>query len=331
MRRLKHWEPLIGYILLTGMVTGLLIFAAYQAWIFHPTTGILTVIVLIGAMITLYEEGKHVIKLLKTNPQNKTSQRIGNFLAVFIGGILTFYLAQNIVLGAVVAAGLVAILVHIILPEYGVPAYCGAFVGMSSSALLFNNFEIALASSVAGVVYVLTTKVFAGVGGKLGTIALISAAATSAGLQRQFLFTPIYDMDTNVLIMISAIIATALTFYLNCYRGNGPVLASGVVGLAGGLILPVLFPQHGDVLAVVTICASFTGMSSEGRCPAFWHILVAGFFTGVLFIFSTPMMGGAGGKLGTIAFASVLSIFGFTHFFQQVYGTKSHRQTNQEA
>jgi hypothetical protein len=40
-------------------------------------------------------------------------------------------------------------------------------------------------------------------------------------------------------------------------------------------------------------------------------VLLVALFAGVVFIFSTPHMGGAGGKLGTIAFGSVLSVVGY--------------------
>lgn len=94
-------------------------------------------------------------------------------------------------------------------------------------------------------------------------------------------------------------------------HGNGPVLASSVVGMLGGLVLPVVFPAQGANLAVVAICASFGGMSSRERLPNAWAVLAVGVFTGVVFIFSTPHLGGAGGKLGTIAFGSVLAVSGF--------------------
>jgi hypothetical protein len=137
------------------------------------------------------------------------------------------------------------------------------------------------------------------------------------GLSRQFLLAPVPNWETAARIMLIALIATPLTFYFNINSQHGPVVASAVVGLVGGLILPALFPETGQTLAVVMICASFTGMSSGNRCQNFWQILLSGLATGIIFIFSAPLLGGAGGKLGTIAFGSVLSVCGYTWLFNR--------------
>lgn len=313
--------PITGFVILTVMVMVLLLSAANQAWITHPAAGIISTVVTIGTIIAIFYEGKGLLN--RDIKPASISRKTFEFLAVVIGGVFTFYLSYDIGMGVVIGASLVGILTDMVLPEYGAPAYCGAFVGMSSNALLFNYGEVAIASAIAGVVYVLSRDVFSGFGGKLGTIAFIGAALAGFGFGRDFIFAPITDLHTSLWVLVIAFIATPLTFYLNCDRGNGPVLASGVVGLAGGLILPALFPQIGHTLAVVAICASFTGMSNKTRCTKSWHILVAGLFTGVLFVFSTPLLGGAGGKLGTIAFASIIATNGFIKFYQRAHGIDS--------
>ena len=61
---------------------------------------------------------------------------------------------------------------------------------------------------------------------------------------------------------------------------------------------------------MVVICASFAGMSGKNRFPHTWLMLIAGLFSGLVFMFSLPSLGGAGGKLGTIAFGSVIALKG---------------------
>jgi len=312
--------PVTGFLLLTVMVMALLLSAANEAWLAHPAAGIVAVIITVGTMVDIYLEGKDLLQN-DSKPAEFLTKAL-EFAAVFIGGIFTFYLSIEMGLGAVIASSLVAIIADMIVPDYGVPAYCGSFVGMSSNALFFNYSEVALASAIAGLVYVLARDVYGGFGGKLGTIAFIGGAIAGFGLGREFLVVPIADLYTNLWVLAIAFIAAPLTFYLSHNRGNGPVLASGVVGLFGGLTLPALFPQIGNTLAVVAICASFTGMSSTQRCHRFWHILVAGLFTEILFIFTTPLLGGAGGKLGTIAFASIISTNGFIRIYQQIHGVE---------
>ena len=306
-------------------MTGTLLFSsAYQAWRTHPVTGILTLIILVGALLTFYYEGRSLINLDSAPIGLRTHTY--NFLAVFIGGVLTFYLSINLSLGAVIASSLIGILAHVFFPDVDVPAFCGSFVGMTSNLLFFSYQDVILASAIAGIAYILTTKVFAGFGGKLGTIAFIGTSSTGISLGRQFLISPVADWEVSALIMAIAFVAAPLTFFLNCHKKNGPVLASSVVGILGGLILPVFFPVHGTTLAVVAFCASFTGMTSQNRCPALWQMLIAGVFTGILFIFATPLLGGAGGKLGTIGFASILAIWGFIHLFEELHekSFKSH-------
>ena len=312
----KIW-PLLGYILLSTMVITLLVSTVLSAFNYQLSGGIITLVVLIGAVVAIFTEGSRIIT--EKDGDEKTPARIliYEFLAVVIGGGLTGLLSLELGLGPVVAASLIGILAHLEVPKYGVPAYTGAFVGMTSNALLFNRYEVIIASVLAGFVYILTRKLFAGVGGKLGTIALIGVTITGLILNRQFMITPMYDTRTNGLIILVAIIATPLTFYLNCIKGQGPVLASSVVGLLAGLLLPKIFPDYGGTLAVVAICASFGGMSNQKRCPFIWMLIEAGLFTGVVFVFSTPLLGGAGGKLGTIAFGSILATHGYLLLYRQ--------------
>jgi len=308
-------HSLIGFFLLSISVILLLISTVYEAWIFHSAGGWIALIVLLGAIIMIIREGLQVWQIKPRKAETQTL--VFGFLSVLLGGIFAFFLTHDLGLGPVVAASLVGILAYLVVPKYGVPVYCGAFVGMTSNLLLFNYTEVALAGLIAGIVYILTRDVFNGFGGKLGTIALIGTTLTGMSLGREFLLTPISDWRTNSLIIIIAALATPLTFYLNIHRKQGPVMASAMVGLIGGLILPNLFPQYGTTLAVVAICASFAGMTGKERCSNFWHILITGLFTGIVFLYSAPLLGGAGGKLGTIAFGATLSSCGFTWLFNR--------------
>lgn len=314
-RRHFPWLPMAGFALLSGIAVFLFAFTAWEAWMVHPAGGLSGLIVLFGLGAAIFFEGQKLLECQMEKPP--LSRLLWEFSAVFAGGLLAYTLSHDIGLGAVVAASLVAIIANLAFPNFAVPFYCGAFVGMTSSNLLYTHAEVALAAGVAAGAYLLTRRTFQGVGGKLGTIALAGTALTGMGLSRQFLLAPVPNWETAARIMLIALIATPLTFYFNINRQHGPVVASAVVGLVGGLILPALFPETGQTLAVVMICASFTGMSSGNRCQNFWQILLSGLATGIIFIFSAPLLGGAGGKLGTIAFGSVLSVCGYTWLFNR--------------
>ncbi len=314
MQKYQRWIPFTGFIILSITVTLLLgatVVTGFQnQWI----AGIISLIVLIGAIITIVSEGKRILADTKFNDELPLIKHVYEFLAVFIGGVASCVFCRDFQLGPVVAASLIGLIAYLIVPKYAVPAYCGAFVGMTSNALLFSHPEVAIASAIAGIIYVLSSYVFGGFGGKLGTIAFVSTIITSLILGREFIPGTIFDNFGISMIVLVALIATPLTYYLNVIRGHGAVLASGFVGLLGGLILPII-PEIGGTLAVVAICASFAGMSNKARCPSIWMLSLAGLFIGVIFVYSAPVFGGVGGKLGTIAFGSIMAVYGYMSLF----------------
>jgi len=304
----KNWLPIIGLAILALAVLSLLVSTVIEAWVYHYLGGAVAFLVLVGAGSAIFQEAKK----LGHSPLEKEGDTfwLPQGLSVILGGLAAYALAHELGLGPVIAASLIGLLASLIWPETSVAAYCGAFVGMTSDILFFNYWEVTLAGLIAGGVYLLTKDIFNGFGGKLGTIALVGTALTGLSLNREFFILPVADLEANILVLATAMLATPFTFYFNIARKHGPVMASAIVGMMGGLILPALMPQFGPTLAVVAICASFAGMTSKERCPNFWQILVTGFFTGVVFIYSTPLLGGAGGKLGTIAFGAVLGTCG---------------------
>lgn len=309
MCQIKRGLTIFAFLLLSGMVLTLFGFTAYEAWTARWLGGIISTVILIGVSAGVIFEGKAVFsRLTIVEPFRKSALEV---LGVLVGGLAAYTLAHDVGLGPVVAASLVGIAAHLVVPQFSTAVYTGAFVGMTSDLLLLSHVEVVLASLTSGVVFCLAKPAFPGVGGKLGTIALIGTALISLSRQRIFLIASLPDLQTSLEIMVIALIATPLTFYLSAAHGNGPVLASSVVGMISGLVLHIIYPEMGTNLAVVAICASFAGMSSNERLPNFGMVLLMALFTGVVFIFSTPHMGGAGGKLGTIAFGSALAVVGF--------------------
>lgn len=299
-----------GFIILSSMVLLLFGFTIYHAWILHSLGEVIVLAVMLGLIFEIYCEGRSVSAKVPDKDSLWSNAII--FLAVVCGAIITYTLKVNVGLGAVVAAGLVALIASFIIPVYGVPIYCGAFVGMTSSRLLINYTELSFAAIVAGILFLLTDRVFNGCGGKLGTIAFTGTLMTGFGLKKEFLITPVPEWDVIGLIILFSVIAAVTTFWLSVYLKHGGVAASGIVSITGGLILPAVYPDGvGSTLAVMVICASFAGMSSAKRFPSLFQMMFVGLVCGLIFIYSMPLAGGAGGKLGTIAFGSVLAVLGY--------------------
>ncbi len=232
------------------------------------------------------------------------------FSGVVGGAVITYALSISLGLGPVVAAGFVGIMATLTLRRYDVPIYCGAFVGMACSSLLHGYEHLLLASGVAGAVFLLAKPVFNGFGGKLGTIAFIGCISAALLTGRPFGSAPVPGWDVGVYLLAYSVLGAVLTYVLNVRFGHSPVLSSGLIGLAGGLILPVVYPAIGGTLAIMVICASFAGMSSRARVPNELYVAVAGVLCALVFMYSSPHLGGAGGKLGTIAFGSVIATAG---------------------
>jgi len=301
--------PIVGFLVLTIIVLLVYGLGTIEAWGLQPIAGIALTIITLGLLYKIANLARGL-----SNVQADglfTQQNLLNFLAVVGGLVVTFYLNHTIGLGAVVAAGLVQILAALILPKYGAPIATGAYAGMASCNLLCDPTGEVIAAVTAGLVFVLTTPVFGGFGGKLGTIGVSGCIATGLCTVGVFSSPSVPGWDVGWIIVLVSIVSAVITYAINHYLKHGAVMASGVVGTVAGLILPALFPEIGGSLAVMAICASFVGMSSTKHFRNAWPMVAAGLFIGLIFIYSSPYLGGAGGKLGTMAFGAGLSVRGF--------------------
>ncbi len=320
---MKKVFPLIGFLTLSVMTLLLFGFASYEAWTLQPVGGVVVTLVLVGLLFETVREGRKISTLKSAGIF--TRKNLLNFASVFFGALITYALSLNVGLGAVVAAGLVGVIAALALPEYGAPIYCGAFVGMASQKLLANHGELAIAGAVAGLTYVLAEGVFDGFGGKLGTIAFTGCVITGACLGGGFSNPPVPEWNVGWVIVAYSMIAGVVTFCISIYLKHGAVTASGIVGLVGGLVLPAVHPDIGGTLAVMVICASFAGMSSAKRFPHIVPMAIASLAAGLVFIYGAPFLGGAGGKLGTTAFGSVIAVRGYLDFVEILRQPKSGR------
>ncbi|MBN1446043.1 MAG: hypothetical protein JW957_08060 [Candidatus Omnitrophica bacterium] len=300
-----------GYAILVTL-TLLLFLATLAVKINHGaySLALLQIIILTGL---IYECGREGFNTLNGNKLIENAFGIDdfyNFTAVALGALITYILSVRMELGPVVAAGLTGMAAALVKPKYGVPAYCGAFVGMTCPKYLCNYSHILFAGAASGIIFIISKPFFKGFGGKLGTIAFAGCLFTGAVVKSPLQSFSVPGWDTGLLILAYAAAGAVFTYLLNITLGYGPVLASGVTSLAGGILLPAIHGVTGNTLAVVIICSSFAGMSDKSRFRHTQLMVIAGLFAGIVFMFSMPHMGGAGGKLGTIAFGSVIALRG---------------------
>jgi len=105
-----------------------------------------------------------------------------------VGAVTCFYLNHLLKLGPVLSATIIGSLASFIpvikksssyLPQLPAAIYCGAFIGMSSTGVAPNFLFILTASFFTAVLLILSKNLFAGVGGKLGTLAFAGVVITS--------------------------------------------------------------------------------------------------------------------------------------------------------
>ncbi len=112
-----------------------------------------------------------------------------DLITIFItalSALLTWVLNHNMNFKSVIASSIVGLIGYFVTrllkrEDFGnlsVPIYCGSFVGMSSTLVLF-SWEIALFSGIlCGILLVLMRGIYKGVGGKLGAMACLSVSIT---------------------------------------------------------------------------------------------------------------------------------------------------------
>lgn len=302
----------VGFLLLSAMTVGLFLLTFVGVVLRAPVVSVAKAMVVIGLAVGLYLEARRVARSAQRRlTGNRGTGSTADFAAVFIGSAVTFLISVEFGLGAVVASGLVGLLGAALIKSHATALFCGSFVGMSSSAVFAYFPWILLAGAIAALLFVLSSNVLNGFGGKLGTMAFFGAvtAALVGGLELQSMEVP--TGGDAAWIVGYSVLAALVTYSLSIYLGNGPVVASALVGIAAGLLLPAIHGTDvGPTLAVVAFCASFAGMSSSQRLPNALAAGTAGLFCGLVFLYASPYFHGAGGKLGTIAFGSTIAVWG---------------------
>jgi hypothetical protein len=300
--------PVIGFLILAIMAASVFGMAAYIALTTQVVFGVILAVLFAGLLFTLYNESK---TLASAKIENLFGQKnLINFACVIVGGLVAYYLNFNLKLGAVVAAGAVGLVAGLLVKDYAVALYVGSFIGMAGKTVLPSFPQVLVAGVLAGIVYVLALAVFGGFGGKLGTIAVSGVTATALLLGTKFKPGAIPPWSWGWELLVVGVVGAVAAFYLNNNLKQGPVVGSAAVGLAAGLIALAFktIPNIGP-LATMTICASFAGMSNTKRFSIV-PMAVVGVVVGLVYMFASPFLGGAGGKLGCMSFGSGMAVRG---------------------
>lgn len=99
---------------------------------------------------------------------------------------------------------------------------------------------------------------------------------------------------------LAVAVAGPVTYVIATTLGQGPVVASALVGLVAALAL--------DEQAAAAYCGSFVGMVSTAVFPTLAPVSVASLAAAAVFVGSKRVFNGFGGKLGTTAFVGCAAV-----------------------
>ena len=319
-----YFLSLISYILYSFLVTSLFLTSLISSLSAgHFIVSFLKFIVIVFLFYEILVEWRVYLYPKKYDliDRKLTKNDFYIFLSVFLGTLFSYLLNHNFSLGAVVASSLIGLVGGLLLPKFAVPIYCGSFAGMVSSLLVAAILPVMTIGLFAGLLFVIGSETFKGFGGKLG------ATAYFATLLASIFFDTFSDTMTGGSIelqydvFIVFIIGSLGTYFINSRYKISGVVASSLLGITFGLILPNIF-DNGRSLAVALFCGTFIGMSTATKLTTRVSVLIASIIGTIIFLYTTPYFAGLGGKLGLIAFGASIATAG-------IYNLKSHYSKRQ--
>jgi hypothetical protein len=112
---LKRWVSLFGFVVLAVMVLLLYGFTLYHAWLVKRLGTFVLIMLCVGLVKGIVAEGRHLV-LSDEKDDLFSVQSVKVFSAVFLGAVIAFLLKVDLDLGAVVGAGLTALMAALIAP-----------------------------------------------------------------------------------------------------------------------------------------------------------------------------------------------------------------------
>jgi len=108
--------PIIGFVILSVMTFWIFGGASYKAWTLQPWGGVVMTFILLGLLFKVVRESQELSKVRLDGVFTRKNFFI--FISVFAGALISYTLSVDIGLGAVVAAGLVAIIAALTTAEH---------------------------------------------------------------------------------------------------------------------------------------------------------------------------------------------------------------------
>ncbi len=109
-------------------------------------------------------------------------------------------------------------------------------------------------------------------------------------------------MKQTIIAIISSVLGALLTYLLRKF-GISTVLSACMIGATGSL---VSYYTKSPQLALIVFIGTFIGMGNYKDYGGIYLIILAGIFAGIMYQITEHLFVNFGGRLGTIAFISVV-------------------------
>lgn len=240
----------------------------------------------------------------KTTIKKRWKEHLLSMLSVASGAILAYSGTRWLNIHPVLSSAGVGLLFHLALRKYETEGYCGSFAGMTN-VLLVPGISILLIACFVAFFHFLWKEDMKGGGGKLGTIAF---AGSLVGLfvlgESHTIPRPI---DPWWILVMTSLFGGILTHLIHVNAGKTVVLSSVLSTFVFAILFSFVFSWNDSTFALF-FAASFVGMSGKNRLPNVVWVALASLMLVVVYVLSAPYFNGVGGKLGTMAFVSVLTM-----------------------
>ena len=143
------------------------------------------------------------------------------------------------------------------------------------------------------------------------TVIIIAALLIIASIVFGYKYLDLHHEDyayEKISIVIWVPIGAIVCYLLNVNGHLGSILAMGIVGTIASF-LPSLNKKSNYLKEIPAsiYCGAFVGMSSVETSPSIGFVISAGTLAGLFYMISKNLFLGVGGKLGTMAFAGVIT------------------------
>ncbi len=200
--------------------------------------------------------------------------------------------------------------------------YVGAFAGMTSPVVLLGPQWLIVSGLLTGIWWSIARDAWAGIGGRMGTVAFAGVAMTSLlawafGMHAEPLHRPAYAWHEMLAIIVACIASAVLTHAL-AYRWKlGPVLGSAAPVAAVVVLTWPLRSTLGvhvvpvEALSAAWLGASFVGMTAPARLNGRrWMLPLMALAFAYLLLAFQARLAGMGGDLGATAATAVIAVIG---------------------